>query len=253
MDRASSDCRPCGSAIGPAAGTLKAIPRPHAISERSGCEVKGLTLAADAEVYGVRRRGSVAARENRNRTTPWRRRRKPRLKPETRLVTAGRDTKGQHGFVNPAVYHASTVLYPTAEDQVAHRSRYQYGRRGTPTSEALEQALARARRRSCAGVALLPSGLAAISTALLSVAAGRRPHPGHRQRLSADPQFLRRRVQAHGRRDHLLRSADRRRHRRNCSSRTRERCSSRRPARKVSRCRTFRRSQRSRTTKARSC
>ena len=37
------------------------------------------------------------------------------LKPETRLVTAGRDTKGQHGFVNPAVYHASTVLYPTAD------------------------------------------------------------------------------------------------------------------------------------------
>ena len=37
------------------------------------------------------------------------------LKPETVLVTAGRDTKGQHGFVNPAVYHASTVLYPTAD------------------------------------------------------------------------------------------------------------------------------------------
>ena len=92
------------------------------------------------------------------------------LKPETRLVTAGRDTKGQHGFVNPAVYHASTVLYPTAEDQVAHRSRYQYGRRGTPTSEALEQALAAIEGEGCAGVALLPSGLVAISTALLSVA-----------------------------------------------------------------------------------
>ena len=92
------------------------------------------------------------------------------FKPETRLVTAGRDTKGQHGFVNPAVYHASTVLYPTAEDQVAHRSRYQYGRRGTPTSEALEQALAAIEGEGCAGVALLPSGLAAISTALLSVA-----------------------------------------------------------------------------------
>ncbi len=92
------------------------------------------------------------------------------LKPETRLVTAGRDTKGQHGFVNPAVYHASTVLYPTAEDQVAHRSRYQYGRRGTPTSEALEQALAALEGDGCAGVALLPSGLAAISTALFSVA-----------------------------------------------------------------------------------
>jgi cystathionine beta-lyase len=91
-------------------------------------------------------------------------------KPETRLITAGRDTKGQHGFVNPAVYHASTVLYPTAEDLVAHRSRYQYGRRGTPTSEALEQALVAIEGDGCAGVALLPSGLAAISTALLSVA-----------------------------------------------------------------------------------
>ena len=92
------------------------------------------------------------------------------VKPDTRLVTAGRDTKGQHGFVNPAVYHASTVLYPTAEDQVAHRSRYQYGRRGTPTSEALEQALAAIEGEACAGVALQPSGLSAIATALMSVA-----------------------------------------------------------------------------------
>ena len=92
------------------------------------------------------------------------------IKPATRLVTAGRDTKGQHGFVNPAVYHASTLLYPTAEDQIAHRSRYQYGRRGTPTTEALEQALAALEGDGCAGVALLPSGLAAISTALLAVA-----------------------------------------------------------------------------------
>ncbi|MGH6726423.1 MAG: PLP-dependent transferase, partial [Pseudolabrys sp.] len=92
------------------------------------------------------------------------------IKPATTLVTAGRDTKGQHGFVNPAVYHASTMLYPTAEDQLAHRARYQYGRRGTPTSEALEQALAALEGDGCAGVALLPSGLAAISIALLSVA-----------------------------------------------------------------------------------
>jgi cystathionine beta-lyase len=92
------------------------------------------------------------------------------LKPETRLITAGRDTKGQHGFVNPAVYHASTVLYPTAEDQIAHRSRYQYGRRGTPTTEALESALREVEGEACAGVALMPSGLSAISTALLAVA-----------------------------------------------------------------------------------
>ena len=92
------------------------------------------------------------------------------IKPETRLVTAGRDSQAYHGFVNPPVYHASTVLYPTAEDQVAHRSRYQYGRRGTPTSEALENALVELEGEDCAGVALLPSGLAAISTALLATA-----------------------------------------------------------------------------------
>jgi cystathionine beta-lyase len=88
---------------------------------------------------------------------------------DTRVVTAGRDPKSYHGFVNPPVYHASTVLYPSAEDFVAHRSRYQYGRRGTPTTEALETALQELEGPQCAGVALLPSGLAAISTALLSV------------------------------------------------------------------------------------
>src|SRR6202043_1165552 len=88
---------------------------------------------------------------------------------DTRVVTAGRDPASYHGFVNPPVYHASTVLYPTAEDFVAHRARYQYGRRGTPTTEALELALQDLEGPQCAGVSLLPSGLAAISAALLSV------------------------------------------------------------------------------------
>lgn len=90
--------------------------------------------------------------------------------PETQLINAGRDPQAYYGFVNPPVYHASTVLYPTAADQVAHRSRYQYGRRGTPTTEALEGALREIEGDNCAGVALLPSGLAAISTALLAAA-----------------------------------------------------------------------------------
>src|SRR5215471_15369239 len=92
------------------------------------------------------------------------------IKPDTRLVTSGRDPQAYHGFVNPPVYHASTLLYPTAEDQVAHRARYNYGRRGTPTSEALENALREIDGDACAGVALLPSGLAAISAALLATA-----------------------------------------------------------------------------------
>jgi cysteine-S-conjugate beta-lyase len=94
---------------------------------------------------------------------------RPQVRLATRLVTGGRDTAANHGFVNPPVYHASTVLYPSADDFLARRARYVYGRRGTPTSEALENALRELEGPACAGVALLPSGLAAISTALLSV------------------------------------------------------------------------------------
>src|SRR5271169_5715365 len=89
-------------------------------------------------------------------------------RPHTQVVTGGRDPASYHGFVNPPVYHASTLLYPSAADYVAHRARYQYGRRGTPTSEALSDALAGLEGPDCAGVALLPSGLAAASIALLS-------------------------------------------------------------------------------------
>jgi len=93
----------------------------------------------------------------------------PAFKPATRLVLGGRDPVANHGFVNPPVHHVSTVLYPTAEDFLGRRARYLYGRRGTPTSEALEDALRALEGPDCAGVALLPSGLAAISTALLAV------------------------------------------------------------------------------------
>lgn len=91
------------------------------------------------------------------------------LKLDTRLALGGRSPFEHFGYVNTPVYHASTVLYQTAEDFLSHRSRYQYGRRGTPTSEALENALRELDGPSCEGVALLPSGLAAISVAMLSV------------------------------------------------------------------------------------
>jgi len=88
---------------------------------------------------------------------------------ETTLVTAGRDTKAQKGFVNPPVVHGSTVLYPTAEDLHAHRGEFQYGRRGTPTTKALQEALMALEGPQCAGVGLAPSGLSAITTTLLAV------------------------------------------------------------------------------------
>jgi cystathionine beta-lyase len=93
----------------------------------------------------------------------------PPLKPETALVTSGRDTKAQKGFVNPPVVHGSTVLYPTAEDLHAHRGEFQYGRHGTPTTRALQDSLRTLEGPQCAGVGLAPSGLAAISTTLLAV------------------------------------------------------------------------------------
>jgi cystathionine beta-lyase len=91
------------------------------------------------------------------------------LADETRLVVAGRDTKAQFGFVNPAVVHGSTVLYPTADDLLAHRGEFQYGRTGTPTTKALTEALKGLEGANCAGVGLAPSGVAAIATALLAV------------------------------------------------------------------------------------
>jgi cystathionine beta-lyase len=91
------------------------------------------------------------------------------LHAETTLVTAGRDTKAQKGFVNPPVVHGSTVLYPTADDLHAHRGEFQYGRRGTPTTKALQEAMIALEGPQCAGVGIAPSGLAAIATALLAV------------------------------------------------------------------------------------
>ena len=91
------------------------------------------------------------------------------LEAETTLVTAGRDTQAQKGFVNPPVVHGSTVLYPTADDLHAHRGEFQYGRHGTPTTKALQEALMALEGPQCAGVGLAPSGLSAITTTLLAV------------------------------------------------------------------------------------
>lgn len=85
----------------------------------------------------------------------------------TRLVHAGRDPSRQHGFVNAPIYRGSTVLYPTYDDILHRRSRYVYGTKGTPTTEALESAWSEL--SGAAGTALAPSGLSAIALALMSV------------------------------------------------------------------------------------
>ena len=88
-----------------------------------------------------------------------------KLSPETRLVAAGREYS-EHGFVNPAVYHASTVLFPTAQALHDRKQDYVYARRGTPTSRAVESAVALVEGGHDAKIA--SSGMAAISSALLA-------------------------------------------------------------------------------------
>ena len=46
------------------------------------------------------------------------------LRPDTKVTIGGRNPQAHHGYVNPPVYHASTLLYRTAEDYVAGAGRY---------------------------------------------------------------------------------------------------------------------------------
>ena len=60
----------------------------------------------------------------------------------TRLVHAGREPERQHGFVNTPIYRGSTVIFPTMAALEANDQDFTYGRLGTPTVRALEEAIA---------------------------------------------------------------------------------------------------------------
>ena len=80
---------------------------------------------------------------------------------------AGRDPDNNFGIVNPPVYHASTILSPTME-KFENRVPFEgfgYGRNGTPTQKALEDAVAaiEGAHRSIA----VQSGLAAVTGAIV--------------------------------------------------------------------------------------
>ncbi|MBG1231482.1 cystathionine beta-lyase [Aestuariivirga litoralis] len=88
-----------------------------------------------------------------------------KLKAATQVATAAR-AYNEHGMVNPAVYHASTVTFEDVEALKNRKQPYVYGRRGTPTSRAIEEAIAELEGGFACKVS--PSGLAAITTALLA-------------------------------------------------------------------------------------
>ena len=87
------------------------------------------------------------------------------MKDDTILAHAGLHPHDNQGIVNPPVYHASTVLFPTLETyRNASTARVRYGRRGTPTTFALEEAVTALEGGE--GAVLAPSGLAAIAVSL---------------------------------------------------------------------------------------
>jgi cysteine-S-conjugate beta-lyase len=97
---------------------------------------------------------------------------------ETRIVHVGRRPEDWEGIVNPPIYRASTILSPTVaamREKSARRARDEvgtyYGRFGTPTTHAFEEAIADFE----GGYRTLtyPCGLAACTAALMSyVSAG---------------------------------------------------------------------------------
>lgn len=91
----------------------------------------------------------------------------------TRVVGAGRRPEWTQGIVNPPVWRASTILYDSVADLRASAGkdshhRLYYGRRGTPTQWSLADAVTELEPGAQATF-LYPSGVAAVSAALLSV------------------------------------------------------------------------------------
>lgn len=92
-------------------------------------------------------------------------------KDRTIATHAGNHPHDHQGVVNPPIYRASTILFPTVQDL---RERYKhkfdaitYGRDGTQTYRALAEAFTAL--EGCDKAVVVPSGLAAVSNALLAV------------------------------------------------------------------------------------
>ncbi len=95
---------------------------------------------------------------------------KKNYRTDTLLAHLGRDPAANHGVVNPPVYHASTILFESLETYSELRQdpyvkgRSLYGRNGTPTTFALEEAIAGL--EGGYGAVAVQSGLAAVVAAI---------------------------------------------------------------------------------------
>lgn len=95
------------------------------------------------------------------------------MREETTIVHSGRHPEQYQGAVNPPVFHASTILSESVEAYRRKRKDWlqdlpvtYYGRCGTPTTDALQEAIATL--EGGYHCVLYPSGLAACAGALLA-------------------------------------------------------------------------------------
>ncbi len=137
-----------------------------------------------------------------------------KYRKDTLLAHLGRHPEAQNGAVNPPVYHASTILSANMAEWEAKRdpsTRFdiiRYGLLGTPTTFALEEAVAAIEGGYRA--MLMSSGLAAITAPLQAcLKCGDHVLDG-RFVLRPGAKFLREGADPLRRGDDLLRSADRR-------------------------------------------
>lgn len=92
-------------------------------------------------------------------------------KESTKLVEGGRRKEWRGRLVNPPIERASTILFDRVDELdsgVPRLGEYRYGLQGTATHWALSEALTEL-EPGAAGTALFSSGLAAITTSILSI------------------------------------------------------------------------------------
>lgn len=95
----------------------------------------------------------------------------PGYQTDTKVVRAGRRSEWTQRVVNTPVWRASTILFDGVEALESAKpglGSYYYGLQGTPTQWSLAEALTDL-EPGAAGTMLYSSGLAAVSTALLTV------------------------------------------------------------------------------------
>ena len=192
--------------------TVDACGRMQLVTNDRLNKVKGLTRSGQCDAVNAAQRPRTTSQELSMTETAA-----PHDKPLRRPHALGdrrpRSRASSYGFVNTPIYRGSTVLYPNADDFL-HSAR-----RATPTAprarrppKALE--VAWTEFAGAAGTVLVPSGLAAISLALLSCLKAGDHLLVTDSVYRPTRNFCDTRAEALRRRDHLLRSAARRGHRR---------------------------------------